>query len=217
MADNWDEGKHPRDNDGKFTSNGGKTSAQRLKEILEKRTGSIASMGKKEYNKEEPRIKIDGPSHTREYIDEYVGKHPEIVKEAKKYEGVLDTIKNFRKLYPDAPDGTYSATTGKPVKIDSGYSVTFHQNYTLENPYGAYDSHTYALMCAIAKKELGSEDVYIGVFGNPEVSFNCKDKEKAIRFAIEHNQHSIYNCKTGKILKNTTKYNKKTNPIEGID
>lgn len=201
----WDEKDHPRDKDGKFAKT---DSRQKLLEVLKKRNGQKA-----QDKSGEPKIKIDGPKHTNEYIRDYVKKHPEIVKEAKKYEGVLDTVKNFRKLYPNAPDGTYSATTGKPVNITSGYSVTFHQNYTLEDPYGAYDSHTYALMCAIAKKELGSEDVYIGVFGNPEVSFNCKDKKTAMRFMVEHNQHSIYDCEKGCTEWNP-RHNMASNPVK---
>ena len=71
-------------------------------------------------------------------------------------------------------------------------------------------------MCAVAKKRLGSKDTYIGFFGNPEVSFHCDDIEKAMSFAIEHNQQSIYDVVKDRTIKNPF-YDKSKNPIKDVD
>lgn len=159
-------------------------------------------------------IAINGPSETKAYVDDYIKKHPEVAEEAKKYKDVLEKVQNFQKNNPNAEEGTYSAVTGELVNPSSGYAVTFHQNKTADNPYGAYDSDTYAKMCAIAKRETGSSDVYIGYFGNAEVSFNCSSPGKAMTFATQHNQHSIFDCSRFEVVENK-QYNKATNPIEG--
>ena len=53
MAD-WREEEHPRDEDGKFTDKGGdkKSSAQRIKDVFERRK-TLAKSEKKEYNNNE--------------------------------------------------------------------------------------------------------------------------------------------------------------------
>lgn len=159
-------------------------------------------------------IAVNGPSETKAFVDDYIKKHPEVAEEAKKYKDVLENVKNFQKNNPNAEAGTYSAVTGELVNPSSGFAVTFHQNKTANNPYGDYDSDTYAKMCAITKRETGSKDVYIGFFGNAEVSFNCSSPGKAMEFAVKHNQNSIYNCSRDETVYNK-KYNRKTNPIEG--
>lgn len=163
-------------------------------------------------------IKVNGPKESKKYIEAYLKAHPEAEKQiradAKKYADAMQKVKNFRKNNPDAEAGTYSATTGELVDVKDGYCVTFHQNHKIGNEYGAYDDETYAMMAAVTKHELGSDDVYIGYFGNPEISFNCKDYQHAKRFCIEHNQHSIYDAKTGKLWKNDL-WDETTNPIQG--
>jgi hypothetical protein len=201
--------------DGRFTSaNGGGATAFtiRTKDPSKQHFADNAAAKEAEKNTS---IQVDGPGATKAFVDDYVSKHPEIEEEAKKYKDVLDNVRNFQKNNPNAEEGTYSAVTGELVNPTSGFAVTFHQNQTADNPYGAYDSDTYAKMCAIAKKELGSSDVYIGYFGNAEVSFNCSSAGKAMEFAVQHNQHSIFNCSTFEVVENITKYNPKTNPIEG--
>lgn len=159
-------------------------------------------------------IKVNGPKESKEYADAYIAKHPEVAKDVEKYKNVLSDVQNFQKDHPGAEDGTYSAVTGELVNPTGGFAVTFHQNLTKDNPYGGYDSDTYAKMCAVAKHQLGSEDVYIGFFGNAEVSFNCASKEQAMKFATEHNQHSIFDCTEFEVVVNKS-YNPSTNPIEG--
>lgn len=159
-------------------------------------------------------IKVNGPKEAKEYADRYIAEHPEVAKDVKKYKNVLNDVQNFQKDHPDAEDGTYSAVTGELVNPTGGFAVTFHQNQSIDNPYGGYDSDTYAKMCAVAKHQLGSEDVFIGYFGNAEVSFNCASKEQAMKFATEHNQHSIFDCTAFEVIVNK-KYDPSTNPIEG--
>lgn len=159
-------------------------------------------------------IKVNGPKDSKEYAERYLSDHPEVAKEVEKYKNVLHDVQNFQKNHPDAVEGTYNAVTGELVNLTGGYAVTFHQNLTKDDPFGGYDSDTYAKMCAIAKHQLGSDDVNIGFFGNAEVSFNCASKEQAMKFAVEHNQHSIFDCTTFETIINKS-YNPVTNPIEG--
>lgn len=158
------------------------------------------------------KVLVDGPSQSSKYVRDYMREHPQVRTQAKQYKSVLQNVRNFQQNHPCAEDGTYNAVTGKAVETD-GYSVTFHQNHTMQDPYGAYTDKDYADLCAIAKNELQSEDVYIGYFGNAEVSFTCKSKEQAMKFAIEHNQQSIYDPYRDKTIENPF-YNPKTNPTK---
>lgn len=221
----WDEGAHPRGqpgNAGQLAPKGG-GSGESSKNEENSSSGAVANSPQAEYNKtpkehratsgwsqhKNDQIRIAGPAKSKEYIQQYMQDHPDIAAEVPKYKGVLEKVRNFSAKEP----GTYSATTGEKLDIPEGYSVTFHQNMTADNPYGAYTDDDYAAMCAIAKHELGSEDVYIGFFGNPEVSFLCKDEKTAKKFAIEHNQHSIWNNWTNKLIVNRKKYRPDLNPI----
>ena len=67
-------------------------------------------------------------------------------------------------------------------------------------------------MCVVAMKDLGTDSVFIGYYGNPEVSFTCNAPEKAMKFAVEHNQESVYDAEIRKTMVNPF-YDKKTNPI----
>ena len=252
----WDESKHKRDKDGKFSSTGGggssassaasvsgkemgellksakrgeapaksNKSAKSLEEALQSapKAGKIAS-GASAAPKRDPGhaavrwdaikadIKCDGPRMTREYAEAYAREHPEVLKTAAKYKKVLSNVRDFQKNHPDAQDGTYDALTGEPITT-TGFCVTFHQNLAADNPFGGYTDDDYAIMCAIAANELGCKSVNIGYFGNPEVSFDCQDEEAAKRFAIEHNQESVFNSHTFRLLHNK-RYNPDTNPI----
>ena len=165
------------------------------------------------WNKLGTSVKVDGPKNSRTFIKSYLKEHPEVKKDIPKYKKVLDNVKNFQRDHPGAEMGTYDAVTGKKVDDLQGYCVTFHQNDTAQNPYGAYTPEDYAALCAIAKHQLGSGSVNIGYFGNAEVSFTCPDERTAKQFAVEHNQHSIYNSKTGRVMRNKF-YNPETNPID---
>ena len=182
----WEESKHPRGKDGKFTSGAGSSS----------------------------KIQVGGPKASKGFIDDYIKKNPEIKKEASKYKGALEKVKNFDKDHPGIKDGTYDVFTGEPVEQNDGYCVTFHQNLAIGDEFGGYDDDDYARMCAIAVKELGCDKPNIGRFGNPEISFNCKDFGKAKDFAIKHNQHSVYDVANDDLWINPH-YDRSKNPIEG--
>lgn len=164
-------------------------------------------------------IQVRGPQGARGYVRQYMKAHPEARKQikadAKKYADAMKRVKNFQKDHPNAQAGTYSADTGEPVNVDSGYCVTFHQNHKVGDEYGGYDDRTYALMCAVTKHELGSDDVYIGYYGNPEISFNCKNYQQAKKFCVAHNQHSIYDARRHCLWKNTEGWDETYNPISG--
>jgi len=163
-------------------------------------------------------IKVHGPSESKNHVAAYIKAHPEAEKQirddAKKYADAMQRVMKFREEHPDAINASYNASTGKIEDVNSGYCVTFHQNHKIGDEYGAYDDETYAMMIAVTKHELGSDEVYIGNFGNPEISFNCKDYQHAKRFCIEHNQHSIYDAKRGVLWKNPN-WDESMNPIKG--
>ena len=150
-------------------------------------------------------------SFTKDYIRQYVDTHPEIKKEVPKYRGYLDKIKKFNNVKRE--DGTYDLGTGKKVDLSSGFQVTFHQNKSMAERFGAYSDEEYATMIAITMKEIGADKVYCGNFGNAEISFTCNDEKIAKRFCEEQNQHSLWKNEKQEIWENP-KYNKKTNPTE---
>ena len=158
-------------------------------------------------------VSVKGPKASKKFVDRYLAKHPRVKRTIGKYADVMDKVRDFKKNNPDAEDGTYDAVTGKPVEFDSGYSVTFHQNLTAEDTLGGYDRNTYAKMCAVAVHKLRSESVYVGYFDNPEISFHCESLEQAMKFAVEHNQHSIWDWKNQRIIKNPY-YSKEMNPVK---
>lgn len=181
------------------------------------KSGGIGGKTAEEMTKAD--IKVRGPKESKRYISSYLKAHPEarkqIMADARKYADAMKKVKDFQKEHPDAEAGTYSAATGKMVDVKDGYCVTFHQNYEVGNEYGGYDDKTYAMMAAVTKHELGSDDVYIGFFGNPEISFNCKDYQQAKKFCVAHNQHSIFDAKRHCLWVNTEGWDETYNPIRG--
>lgn len=173
-----------------------------------------SSGGGAQWHSSGKRMTVSGPKDTKRFVKSYLEKHPEVASEIPKYRHVRQMVMNFQKDNPGAEEGTYSATTGKKVDNIPGICVTFHQNNAANDPLGGYDDDDYAAMCAIARRELGCDDVYIGYFGNAEVSFSCRDEQKAMDFAIEHNQHSIYDPETDSVKKNPY-YHPTKNRIEG--
>ena len=164
-------------------------------------------------------VLVAGPLASREYIENYISDHPQIVWEIDDYLYMYDVVKNFREKYPHAENyNTYIVYEDhyEPVKMDAGYYVTFHQNLAADDPFGGYSEESYAAMIAIAIHELDAEYVYVGYFGNPEISFLCMDKEKALRFAVQHNQNSIYCVATDDTLVNPM-WDGNLNPIEGVE
>lgn len=83
--------------------------------------------------------------------------------------------------------GTYDMDTLKPIKYDTGYQVTFSQ--IGDN----YDNNTYYQLCKEFLDVSSDGKVCAGKFeGTPEVSFNVKDRDKAIELAKKYNQISIW-------------------------
>ena len=221
MMDEWKEELHERGKDGRFVkmSSGEKSVSGNFADGRQRTLRSRINnrTGVREYNGWDGKwdeVQCDGTGETKRFIAQYRDKNPDfdLDEEAKKYKDVLSKVRNFSKDNPDAEDGTYDAITGEK-KETSGYCVTFHQNKEIGNEYGDYDDETYAQMVAITMRELGVDSVNIGYFGNPEVSFDCPDKETAMRFAVKQNQHSVFNSNSYKLLMNKA-YSKSTNPID---
>ena len=162
-------------------------------------------------------ILVAGPTKSKEFIEAYVTEHPDIIWEFSKYLPVFELVQNFETYYPDVENyNTYNAMTGTLNNPETGFCVTFHQNLAADDPFGGYTDEEYAAMCAIAIRELDAEDVDIGYFGNTEVSFTCMDKEKALRFSVQHNQNSIYCASTYDTPVNP-KWDSSLNPIRGVE
>ena len=159
------------------------------------------------------KVQVDGPKNTKKFIKGYVKKHPDIIKEAKEFKDARNNVRDFLKNHPDAENfKTYDVITGEKLENLSGVFVTFHQNLTADDTLGGYSDDDYAMMCAIAKRELNSDGVFIGYYGNPEISFNCHDLDIAMKFAVQHNQQSVYNSDTDETIMNVN-WNPETNPI----
>lgn len=228
----WSPGEHPRRRNGQFApkGEGGGGSAPTNSGAVKANPKSNSAKGTQnnsstlshESSKNPPReqnptrhysLKVNGPKKTEKFIRQYAKKHPEVIEEGRKLNFVLNKIKRFNRTHDPEDEGTFSAITGERINSDTGYWVTFHQNQSLEMPYKAYNSQIYGIMCAIAMRETGSKDVYIGFFGgNAEVSFYCEDSERAMKFASEQNQHSYYDVEQDLPIKTKT-YNKATNPL----
>ena len=201
------EEDHPRDESGKFTSGGGSPIDNGTQEAY----NGKATKGWKGLN---AAMKVGGPRGARAYIRDYFAKHPDVAQKATQFKDARQKVANFLKDHPDAENfNTYDPNTGKVKEINSGYCVTFHQNLSQDDALGGYTDEDYANLCAIAAHELGANGYNIGYFGNPEISFECQDEQAAKRFAVEHNQHSVYNAATGRTLKNK-QYRKDLNPIK---
>lgn len=170
-------------------------------------------------------ILAKGPKETKKFLKKYAEEHGvDIEAEGKKYGKALDTVRDFEKIAPDKKDGTFSMNPPyKPQNISRGFSVTFHQNNTADDPFGGYDPETYGQMCAVAKRELSNDpDTYptkgpfIGHFGNPELSFVADDVDNALEFAVQHNQQSVWDNKAGLLMVNPF-YKPDLNPIHGYE
>lgn len=174
-----------------------------------------AKYGGKEYSvdwfEDDYPVECSGPAGAGDYISSYMKNHKGVLENSKQYKDVMDNVKNFSADH----DCTVDAVTLKEKTYDDGYSLTFHQNKTETDHFGGYDSDTYAKMCAIAMHELNAPAADIGFFGGgPESSFNCKDRKTALRFAVAHNQHSVFNCADFETELNPF-YDYGLNPIEG--
>lgn len=221
----WDEGAHPRGqpgNAGQFAPKGG-GSGESSKNEENSSSGTVANSPQAEYNspakkyfESSEKRQVNGPKDSKRWAQEYAKQHPEVLQDAKEnYMDVLKNVKNFQSDHPDLNFVTCDAVTGEVIPPDQipGYCVTFHQNLAEDDPFGGYTDEDYALMCAIAKRELGTKSVYIGVYGNPEVSFPCTDLQKASDFARKHNQESIYDPENEETLFNV-EYDRTLNPIK---
>lgn len=130
------------------------------------------------------------------------------------------TIKGARQLRDDVckkilndigEDGTYTLD-GKPVSFKSGYQVSFQTTGGEDKNSPTYMSDDeYDRLVDEMRKATGSEP-FLGIFGEPEISFRCSSMKQAQELAIKYNQHSVYNWKSGSLWINPT-LDKSTNNI----
>ena len=111
-------------------------------------------------------------------------------------------------------DGTYDPDNGEPVTFEDGYQVAFQTSDSEIPGKKTYMSdRMYDRMVQEISKRTGSKP-YIGKFDVPEVSFYCRDLKEALKIAKEHDQHSIWDWRTGDIIKNPW-YDSETNHVKG--
>lgn len=83
--------------------------------------------------------------------------------------------------------GTYDVSTLKGISYNDGFQVTFSQIGD------DYDNDTYYKLCKEFLNYSSDGKVCAGKFeGTPEISFNVKDRQKAIELAEKYNQISIW-------------------------
>ena len=93
-------------------------------------------------------------------------------------------------------DGTYDLATGKPVKYEYGYQVSFQEETTERKGFPAYiTDKEYDRKVEVLQKELDSKPD-LGRFGEPEISFHVDSYDKAMEVARRFNQESIYDWST---------------------
>lgn len=132
----------------------------------------------------------------------------------KVYKNTMKKVREFKAK----SDGTYDFNTGKPKDYPDGYSVSFHQNEPDENgkwksDYGRYTEEDYDKNVVDMVEKTGGE-LNVGYFsGTPEVSVWVKDVFKAVKFAIDNNQQSIWDWEKGDVLENPY-YDPKKNPMK---
>ena len=132
----------------------------------------------------------------------------------KVYKNTMSKVRNFKAN----EEGTFDYETGKPKSYPKGYSVSFHQNEPDENgnyksDYGRYSDADYDKNVKDMVEKTGGE-LNIGYFaGTPEVSVWVDDVFKAVKFAIDNNQQSIWDWEKGDILENPY-YDPKKNPMK---
>ena len=92
--------------------------------------------------------------------------------------------------------GTYDLETLKEISYSEGYQATFSQ--IGDN----YDNDTYYKLCKEFLQFSTDGKICAGKFeGTPEISFNIKDKDKAIELAQKYNQISIWDWKNADEIK----------------
>lgn len=132
----------------------------------------------------------------------------------KVYNKTISKVRQFKAK----TDGTYDFETGKPKDYSKGFSVSFHQNEPdkdgkWKSDYGRYTDEDYDKAVENMVKATGGE-LNIGYFsGTPEVSVWVEDVFKAVKFAIDNNQHSIWDWENGDVLINPY-YDPKKNPMK---
>lgn len=161
--DGWDESKHPREKNGRFTS-GGSSPAQTSKAEGLPDAKAIGFT---------PKTK----SNYRNKRDEIVARHIAL-RRSQRQDGM--------------PDCTVDPDTGDMVNFPGGYQVSFQTSISEGDGDGRLSDADYDRITEGLKRQTGSK-AYIGVFDEAETSFHCKTYKEAMAIAKKYNQHSILN------------------------
>lgn len=112
---------------------------------------------------------------------------------------------NYKKEHEDAieelkkdkyEDGTYDISTMKQIEYEDGYQVTFCQIGDNYNDID-YQKRVTEFLDASSDKVVSA-----GKFeSTPEISFNVKSQDEAVRLAKKYNQISIWDWKECKEIK----------------
>lgn len=183
---NFDESKHPRDDDGQFAKKeqGGAGGTG-----TEPKTSTTDFEKKAEVEKNNKSISLKNPSIKAHDSNNSSTKKDRSnkIKNAQKGTELHALTHNYKKTlerYSTWPDGTYDLETGKSISHDTGFQVSFQQtsdDYTQEE----YNE----IVCDLA--DTTESMPHVGVFKkDPEISFHCSDKEKVMKIMKEYNQHS---------------------------
>ena len=171
----WDETKHPREKNGRFTSGAGSNGGN-----TETRAPKFEGMVVATSNSFKPRTK----SVFRNKRDEIVAEQIAL----RKQQGLSGM-----------PDCTIDPDTRKEVNFDDGYQVAFQTSISEVQGNGYISDTEYDKLVQELSKQTGSKP-YIGVFEKPEVSFHCKTFQEAMDIAKRFNQQSIFNWKAANTL-----------------
>ena len=163
----WEENKHPRGKDGKFTSGGGEHSSPELSKV--NGLPDAESIG----------FKSKTNSKYRNKRDEIAERH-KALREKNGESGM--------------PDCTVDPDTGDMVNFQDGFQVSFQTSISEMDEDGALPDVDYDKIAKELEMRTGSK-AYVGVFDEPETSFHCRNYSQAMNIAKKYNQHSILNWK----------------------
>lgn len=190
---NFDESKHPRNNDGKFAkkeqagavsnedTNAKKAITSSKKEVMEYKT-EVVKIKDNSSNSSNSNSNSNNSSNSN-VNKEYSNK----IRNAPKGTELHALTHNYKKTlerYSTWSDGTYDLETGKSISYDTGFQVSFQQtsdSYSQEE----YNEIVYKLA------DTTESMPHVGVFKkDPEISFHCLDEGKVMKIMKEYNQHS---------------------------
>ena len=122
--------------------------------------------------------------------------------------------KGFKKSltkFKGKPQGTYDLDTGESLASKFGGTKAFQVSFQQTSDTYTDDEYD-AKVNEIAKR--ANSKPYAGTYGEPEISFYCKDKVMAKMIMYEYNQYSIWDWENMCEEKNDS-WDREKNSTEG--